>query len=96
MGPSVAAVPGFMPESALERSLSEDPVLQEGLAWGEPRRGHPEGSVGAHVADLLDSPGTRDRVRDQNRRFLAVHEDSERQMDRLLDAVLSVASPAPR
>ena len=28
-------------------------MLQEGLAWGRPRRGHPEGSVGAHVADLL-------------------------------------------
>jgi hypothetical protein len=28
-------------------------VLLRGLAWGRPRRGHPEGSVGAHVADLL-------------------------------------------
>ena len=53
MGPSVARIPGFTPETDLERELIEDPVLQEGLAWGEPRRGHPEGSVGAHVADLL-------------------------------------------
>ena len=53
-------------------------------------------AVALHVADLLDSPGIRDRVRDQNRRFLAIHEDSERQMDRLLDAVLSVAGPALR
>ena len=43
----------FTPETDLERALSSDPVLEEGLAWGEPRRGHPEGSVGAHVADLL-------------------------------------------
>ena len=55
MGASVAAVPGFTPETDLERALSGDPVLQEGLEWGEPRRGHPEGSVGAHVADLLET-----------------------------------------
>ena len=30
-------------------------MLQEGLAWGKPRRGHPEGTVGAHVADLLEA-----------------------------------------
>ena len=29
-------------------------MLLEGWAWGRPRSGHPEGSVGAHVADLLD------------------------------------------
>ena len=27
--------------------------MLEGLAWGKPRKGHPEGSIGAHVADLL-------------------------------------------
>ena len=53
MGSTTAAVPGFTAETELERALSDDPVLQEGLAWGEPRRGHPEGSVGAHAADLL-------------------------------------------
>ena len=46
-------IPGFLPESDLERRLAQDRVLLEGWAWGEPRRGHPEGSVGAHVADLL-------------------------------------------
>lgn len=53
-------------------------------------------AVASHVLELLDSPGARDRIRDQNRRYLATHEDSERQMDRLLDAVFSVAGPAPR
>ena len=48
-------VPGFEPENELERTLIADPELQEGLAWGRPRRGHPEGSVGAHVADLLQT-----------------------------------------
>ncbi len=42
-----------MPETELERSVARDPVLLAGWAWGTPRRGHPEGSVGAHVADLL-------------------------------------------
>jgi hypothetical protein len=49
------AVPGFEPENDLERALAADPVLQEGLAWGTPRRGHPEGAVGEHVADLLET-----------------------------------------
>jgi hypothetical protein len=46
-------VPGFSPENDLERAISHDPALLEGLAWGVPRKSHPEGSVGAHVADLL-------------------------------------------
>jgi hypothetical protein len=48
-------VAGFRPESDLEEALSRDAVLLRGLAWGKPRRGHPEGSVGAHVADLLET-----------------------------------------
>jgi hypothetical protein len=46
-------VPGFVPETELERAVSEDPELLAGLAWGKPRQGHPEGSVGTHVGDLL-------------------------------------------
>lgn len=30
-----------------------DPAIARGLAWGRPRRAHPEGPVGRHVADLL-------------------------------------------
>jgi hypothetical protein len=52
---AAALVPGFVPETDLERAVSEDPELLAGLAWGEPRAGHPEGKVGAHVADLLDA-----------------------------------------
>jgi hypothetical protein len=71
-------VPGFTPETELERALAGDPVLREGLAWGRPRRGHPEGSVGAHVADLLE---TIDRwgetgTRREELRFLALVHDS--------------------
>ena len=52
--PDIAAiVPGFAPEGALESTLVREPELIEGLNWGKPRRAHPEGAVGNHVADLL-------------------------------------------
>jgi len=73
-----AAVRGFRAETELERAVAADPVLKQGLAWGRPRRGHPEGSVGAHVADLLetiDRWGAAGRRR-QELRFLAVVHDS--------------------
>lgn len=69
-------VPGFVPETALERSLSSDPVLLRGLAWGRPRPGHPEGSVGRHVSHILSAitepPGPRRR----ELRFLALIHDT--------------------
>jgi hypothetical protein len=71
-------VPGFSPETDLERALAGDPVLREGLAWGRPRRGHPEGSVGAHVGDLLetiDCWGETGKRREELR-FLALVHDS--------------------
>jgi hypothetical protein len=55
-----------------------DPVLQEGLAWGKPRRGHPEGAVGEHVADLLrtlERWGETGRRR-EDLRFLALVHDA--------------------
>jgi hypothetical protein len=48
-------VPGFAPQSELEAAVVRDPVLLEGLAWGKPRKAHPEGSVGEHVADVLQT-----------------------------------------
>ena len=80
-------VPGFTPETELERAVAEDPELRVGLAWGKPRSGHPEGSVGAHVADLLEEienagrdrrapersalPGARARLAEVSRAQLA-------------------------
>ena len=54
-----------------------DPVLEEGLAWGKPRRGHPEGSVGAHVADLLatiERWGETGKRREELRFLALVHD----------------------
>src|SRR4051812_28567687 len=75
---SSSRVPGFEPESELERRLAEDPALQQGLAWGQPRAAHPEGNVGAHVADLLetiDSWGEPEPHRGELR-FIAIVHDS--------------------
>jgi HD domain len=72
-----ALVPGFEPESELEEALSRDPVLLEGLAWGKPRRGHPEGRVAAHVAHLLetiDRWGERGERRAELRFLALVHD----------------------
>ena len=41
------------PETELEVRLLENPLFQEGLNWGKPRFGHPEGKVGLHVRDVL-------------------------------------------
>jgi hypothetical protein len=71
-------VPGFEPETALECRLADDPALYAGLAWGEPRPGHPEGSVGAHVADLLRTIDADGEVGERRRelRFLALVHDA--------------------
>jgi hypothetical protein len=58
---AAALVPGFVPETDLERQVSQDPELLAGLAWGKPRESHPEGTVGAHVRDLLEALDDTDR-----------------------------------
>jgi hypothetical protein len=78
--PAVAAatsIPGFEPEDDLERAVTADPRLLEGLAWGRPRRGHPEGPVGNHVGDLLrtiDEWGESGRRRSDLRFIALVHD----------------------
>jgi hypothetical protein len=53
-GPIQDLLPDFEPENELEARVTRDPDLLEGLAWGEPRAGHPEGAVAVHVAHLLE------------------------------------------
>ena len=79
MGPTAAElIPGFGAENDLERAVTADPSLLAGLDWGEPRRGHPEGRVAGHVADLLaiiDAWGEHDERR-ADLRFIALVHDS--------------------
>lgn len=43
------------PETDLERLILNDPNFIEGVMWGEPRNGHPEGKVLYHIRDVLDN-----------------------------------------
>lgn len=45
----------LQPENELEKKLLEHPDFLEGLFWGVPRRGHPEGEVYKHVREVLDN-----------------------------------------
>jgi hypothetical protein len=60
----------FELETDLERRIAADPEWREGVEWGEPRPGHPEGAVKHHIADVLAniereaaSPEERRRLR---------------------------------
>ena len=44
---------GVTPETGLEKRIIHDPAWCEGVGWGKPRPGHPEGSVGAHIGEVL-------------------------------------------
>lgn len=82
-GPSPAGelgrlIPGFAPETDLEAAVTQDPELLAGLAWGEPREAHPEGPVGMHVSELLETID-RDGETGERRaqlRFIALVHDS--------------------
>ncbi len=79
-------VPGFEAENDLERALSRDPVILRGLAWGKPRRGHPEGAVGAHVRDLLATIelwGESGRRRSELRFLALVHDSLKSEVSQL-------------
>lgn len=70
-------IPGFRPENELEERVTRDPELLEGLAWGRPRKAHPEGSIGTHVADLLarlDEEGVTGEERELLRFVIIVHD----------------------
>ncbi|MFM9949976.1 MAG: HD domain-containing protein [Saprospiraceae bacterium] len=43
------------PETDLERQLLQDPEFLQGLLWGVPRYGHPEGEVYKHIREVLDN-----------------------------------------
>jgi hypothetical protein len=77
-------IEGFAPETELERALSEDPRIVEGLTWGKPRRGHPEGSVASHVADLLetiDRWGEQGQRRSDMRAIAIVHDSQKHRVE---------------
>ena len=68
----------LVPTTTLEEQILETPQIRAGLAWGSPRRGHPEGSVGAHVATLLNQIADEDPLRDDLRALALVHDSFKR------------------
>ena len=80
-------IPGFKAETDLERRITSEPDLLEGLAWGKPRAGHPEGPVGTHVSHLLeaiDESGESGERRELLRFMALVHDAFKYQVrDRL-------------
>ena len=69
----------LQPETALERRLFEVPVFREGMLWGEPRFGHPEGKVALHVREVLDNIDLIKELPEQERerlRLVALSHDT--------------------
>jgi hypothetical protein len=72
-----ALIPGFEPEGELEERIVEEPELLRGLAWGKPRKAHPEGRIGNHVANLIreiDGAGETGERRAMLRLVALVHD----------------------
>lgn len=42
-------------ENEMERAILNDPLWIKGAFWGEPRRGHPEGKIIYHIAEVLEN-----------------------------------------
>jgi hypothetical protein len=83
-------IPGFEPETELERRLAGDPQMLRGLAWGEPRAGHPEGPVGTHVSHLLEAlerSGESGERRELLRFIVLVHDSFKSQVRERLPRV---------
>jgi hypothetical protein len=67
----------FQLETDLERQIAADRGWQEGIEWGTARRGHPEGAVKHHIADVLqnvDSEATSPEERRRLRLAALVHD----------------------
>lgn len=74
-----------VPETDLERSIVADPEWREGAAWGDPRPGHPEGAVVAHVEEVLanvDEVALDPRDRERLRFVALIHDTFKHRVER--------------
>jgi hypothetical protein len=75
---------GIRTENELERWIVSAPRWQTGVEWGKPRPGHPEGTVGAHVRDVLanvDRLGLGPEERRRLRLVALVHDTFKHEVD---------------
>jgi hypothetical protein len=73
------------PETDLERAIVTSPDWIEGASWGQPRPGHPEGGVAAHIRDVLanvDAVAVDAADRAQLRVIALVHDTFKNKVDR--------------
>lgn len=59
-----------------EREIVEDPAWIEGASWGEPRPGHPEGKVLAHILEVLANIDTAEASMRRDLRLIALVHDT--------------------
>jgi len=65
------------PETDLEKALVSAPQFREGLLWGKPRYGHPEGKVLYHIKEVfanIEKISTDPIIRSQLRLIALVHD----------------------
>ncbi len=75
------------PENEMEKFLLEHPDFLEGLYWGIPRNGHPEGEVYKHVKEVLDNIDQLQlgpEIREKLRLIAYVHDTFKYKEDRSL------------
>src|SRR5262245_41915401 len=73
------------PETDVERRILADPDWIDGAAWGDPRPGHPEGSVTAHIEEVLanvDRVALDDADRERLRFVALIHDTFKHRVDR--------------
>jgi hypothetical protein len=75
----------FEIENDAENRITSDPEWQDGAQWGEPRPGHPEGAVAAHIAEVLRNVDRYAIDRDDRYRLrlvALVHDTFKNQVDK--------------
>ena len=73
------------PETKVERRITSDEEFIEGVLWGEPRPGHPEGQVIYHIHEVLNNvhKNSKPDNREKLRLIALVHDTFKHKVDRL-------------
>jgi hypothetical protein len=65
------------PETNLEKSIINETVIRQGMLWGKPRKGHPEGAVIYHIRDVLknvENLNVDETLREKLRLITIIHD----------------------